>query len=239
MKAFISLCLVLSTFNLFSQDWFTYQNSNIYSKNRISSRISKVEGRPSFGLEVKDKFNEKGQLVEYELILGNVSQLKIEYGYNVNKELSREDYFYGGIKGEKTNFTYNSNGELSSKKTFFVNNKLKTLTTLSYSPNIEEKKEYDSKGNQKRVEKFIFERDRIPSLFTGKDFTGNRETSWRYVFKNKFNDKDQLIWRKNKNTGGIIEFRYNEKGLLISMTSTINIGGHTNKETTLFTYKYY
>jgi YD repeat-containing protein len=116
---------------------------------------------------------------------------------------------------------------------------LKVLTSLTYSPNTVEIKEYDSKGNQERIEKFVFERNRIPNLFTGKDFVGNRVSSWKYEFKNKFNDNDQLIWRKNKNTGEITKFTYNEKGLLIRMTTTINIGGHISKETTVFTYKYF
>lgn len=240
MRTFIILCLILSSFNLFSQDWVTYQNSNIYSKNRVSSRTSKIiERAPGLGEEINDKFNAKGQLVEYELRLCGTSQLKIKYGYNDNNELSREDYFYGRIEGEKTNFTYYSNGKLKSKKRFRVNNKLKVLTSLTYSPNTVEIKEYDSKGNQERIEKFVFERNRIPNLFTGKDFVGNRVSSWKYEFKNKFNDNDQLIWRKNKNTGEITKFTYNEKGLLIRMTTTINIGGHISKETTVFTYKYF
>jgi hypothetical protein len=223
-KQILAVGLSLSFLNCLSQDKDTFQSDSIYKLNKVKSRTQINVGAYTKQTNII-KYEKTGRISEYILTdeSGVKPQNRTVYKYDANGKLITEDYFYGSIEGEKTKIEYDATNRVIKKSTTYYDNKPKNEIQITYDPLVEFEKQFNREGKLQSEYYNHYEKSNVTSRFTGTNFrpNGQKESSWDYRHKNTFDSEGRLLKRESKQgkqTIQLMEYEYNDKGLLIRKT---------------------
>jgi YD repeat-containing protein len=195
-----------------------------------------------------NKYDEQGKLIE-ELLFneeGEMDEKKI-YEYDEKGNVIRELLYYLDGSFDTTSFSYNEAGLLTEKTTIDPENELESKKILTYNEGIllseistdaegnilnEVHVEYDEKGNEISIERYVVEDDKTTKTEFIYDENGKKSEAYTYsngklVSKQLYesNDKDQLIKISEEElySKSVTTMEYDENG---NMTEQLEVDGN-------------